>query len=202
MRSLLLLTSLSLYLLCGCTTDIEPAVRKNHVRAIKLEPRVDVLQPLRYGFDANSGNLSVALANLIVKEMYASNVEALGSEMATNAIHVPTMVRDRAAALLREAKALEITTNAADATLVMAIQQYGFSSSGFKNSRYIPFIVVKAELLDRSGKRLWSGQGQANPIRDDDVGAPVATYSANPQLLRDHWQHQIEVALKRLLSVK
>jgi hypothetical protein len=202
MRQLLLLAVMATLSLAGCTSDIGPAAHKAGIRRVKVEPRVDIQQPMRFGFDANSGNLSVALAGLIVNEMHGKRIESFGSIMASNEIRVPVLVRDRATELLRDVKKLEIATNAADGTFVVTIRQYGFDGTGFKNSKYVPFIVLKGQLLDRSGERVWSGDGQAHPLMDDDVAATFEDYMARPELLRQHWQHQIELALRKLLKAK
>src|SRR5688572_6641654 len=114
MKMQFLLTAVLALLVAGCATDIGPVAQKAGVKTIKVEPRVDVDQPMRIGFKDSSGNLSVALAGLIVNEMYSKRLTQLSSNMVENRIEVPEMVRDQTARMLREQKGFTVVTNAAD----------------------------------------------------------------------------------------
>ena len=194
----LILAALLILFVTGCATDIGQAARKAGVNTIKFEPRIDVDQPMRIGFKEDTGNLSVALANLIVNEMYSKRLLQLSSNMQDNAIDVPDMVRQSAPAMLREGKGFTIVTNAADGILVIAIRQYGFDGAGFSLSKEVPFIVLRAELT-RRGERIWKGEGQAHPMRSGGLGARLEEYNSQPKLLREHWEMQIDRALRQLL---
>lgn len=154
---------------------------------------------MRIGFKSDTGNLSAALAGIIVNEMYARKLTRFGAEMRENQIDVPEMVRESVVAILRAEKGFSIATNSADATLVVAIQQYGFDSSGLSMSKEVPFIALRAELTQK-GERLWKGEGQAHPLRSGGLGAKADDYHAQPDLLRDHWRTQIDRAVRQLLS--
>ncbi|HEY0548295.1 MAG TPA: hypothetical protein VGF13_01765 [Verrucomicrobiae bacterium] len=188
-------------LAAGCATDIGPAARKAGVNTIKVEPRIDVDLPMRIGFKDEGGNLSVALANMLVNEMYSKRLMQLSSNMQQNAINVPDMVRDGTATMLREEKGFTVVTNGGDAVLVVAIRQYGFDGSGFSLSKEVPFIVLRAELT-RRGERVWRGQGQAHPMRAGGLGARLEEYQTQPDLLRQHWEKQVERALRELFMAK
>jgi hypothetical protein len=187
--------------LAGCTTDIANATRKAGVRSVTVERRVDINSPLRAGFKSDSGNLSAALAELTVNEIYAKKISRLGTVMQTNEIRVPEMVRNRVSELLHDAKGLEVVTNKADATLVVAIGQYGFEGGSSGGSKNVPFIVLRAELM-RGGDRIWKGQGQIHPWLSGKLGADLDQYYSQPNLLREHWQIQIDRAARQLLHVE
>jgi hypothetical protein len=201
MKMQFFLTAVLALLVAGCATDIGPVAQKAGVKTIKVEPRVDVDQPMRIGFKDSSGNLSVALAGLIVNEMYSKRLTQLSSNMVENRIEVPEMVRDQAATMLREQKGFTVVTNAADGVLVVAIKQYGFDGAGLSMSRDVPFIVLRAELT-RAGERIWKGEGMAHPMRSAGLGAPLEDYNAQPALLREHWEIQVKRALEQLLKAK
>jgi hypothetical protein len=201
MKYQMLFCALLVLLAAGCATDIGPAARKAGVNTIKVEPRIDVDIPMRIGFKEDGGNLAVMLANLTVNEMYSKRLMQLSSNMQQNGISVPDMVRDRAATMLREQKGFTVATNAGDAVLVVAIRQYGFDGSGFSLSKEVPFIVLRAELT-RRGERVWKGQGQAHPMRAGGLGARLEEYQTQPELLRQHWEKQVERALRELLMAE
>ena len=192
---------LSLLLCIGCATDVGRTARQAGINSIEVEPRIDVDQPMRIGFKEQSGNLAVALANLTVNEIYSKQLLQLSSNMQHHAINVPDMVRQRATSMLQEQKGFRIATNAADAVLVLAIQQYGFDGAGLSFSREVPFIVLRAELT-RRGERLWKGAGQAHPLRSKGLGASLEDYLTQPALLREHWEIQVERALRQLFMAE
>jgi hypothetical protein len=201
MKYQMLFCALLVLLTAGCATDIGQVARKAGVNTIKVEPRIDVDIPMRIGFKENAGNLSVALANMIVNEMYSKQLMQLSSNMQQNGISVPDMVRDGAATMLRAEKGFTVVTNAGDGVLVVAIRQYGFDGAGLSLSREVPFIVLRAELT-RGGERIWRGQGQAHPLRSDGLGARLEEYHTQPELLRQHWEKQVERALRELFKAK
>lgn len=201
MKIQMICCAVAMLLTAGCATDIGEKARKAGVNTIRMEPRIDVDQPMRIGFDEKSGNLSVALANLIVNEMYSKRLMQLSSNMQENKIVVPDMVREQANTILQRDKGFTIVTNAGDAVLVVAIQQYGFDSAGLSMSKEVPFIVLRAELT-RRGERIWRGQGQAHPLRARGLGARWEDYSAQPELMRQHWETQVERALRELFMAK
>ncbi len=201
MKYQMLCCALLVLLTAGCATDIGQVARKAGVNSVKVEPRIDVDIPMRIGFKEDGGNLAVMLANLTVNEIYSKQLMQLSSNMQQNGINVPDMVRDRAATMLREQKGFTVATNAGDGVLVVAIRQYGFDGAGLSLSRDVPFIVLRAELT-RRGERIWRGQGQAHPMRSDGLGAKLEEYHAQPELLRQHWEKQVERALRELFMAK
>lgn len=188
-------------LLGGCTTDIAHATRKAGVRSVTVARQVDVHSPLRHGVDSNSGDLTVALSQIIVNEMGSKRISRLRTAMQEHEIRVQDMVHAQVSELLRSAKGLEVVTNAADAVLVVAIQQYGFEGSSIGDFDHVPFIFLRAE-LSRKGERLWKGEGRIHPWFSGKLGAKVDEYCTKPDLLRQHWEIQIDRAARKLLTVE
>jgi hypothetical protein len=190
----------------GCVSDIGSAAHKLGMQRIQVDPTVPVQQRLRFGYDTESHDVNAQVDSLITDELQGQRKQmaAFESVMATNEIRIPDLVRERATALLRDAGKLEIVadTNTADGTFMAIVEQYGFGGIGFKNSRYIPFIVLRGQLVDRKGKLVWSSRGRTHPIVHDDVSAKFDVYAASPDLLRNHWEHQIERTLKKMLAGK
>jgi hypothetical protein len=201
MRTLQLVSIFTLtVLLCsGCARDIGSVAKRHGVRVVQVEPRVNVNRALRFGYDTQSGELSATIASSIDNAWQARRLTALGTLMASNEIRLAALVREGVSSRLREVQTIELSTNEPQATLILSVEQHGFFGLGFKNSDYIPFIVIEGALVDRNGKYLWRANGQAHPIWDDHVSAKFDEYMARPELLREHWQHQIDLAAKRLL---
>ena len=189
----------------GCVSDIGSAAHKLGIHRIQVDPRVPVQQRLRFGYDAESDDVNAQVDSLITDELQGQRkrMAAFESVMDTNEIRIPDLVRERATALLRDSWKVEIvTTNTADGTFMAIVEQYGFGGIGLKNSRYIPFIVLRGQLVDGTGKLVWSSRGRTHPIVHDDVSAKFDVYAASPDLLRKHWEHQIDRTLKKMLAGK
>jgi hypothetical protein len=199
MKKLPLFVCLTFLFLTGCTTDIGPAARKAGITALRPNPSL-VVPPMRIGFESGTGNLSVRASEIILQGIYAKKLNRLANEMHEHHIDVPRMVRERVVQVLQQEKGF-VMTNAADAMLAITIAQYGFGSSGLSQSKDVPFIAIKAKLL-RGEEKIWSGEGQAHPLRSGGLGARVEEYHAQPQLLREHWEIQIDRAVRQLLTAK
>ena len=191
-------SAFALALLVGCTSDIGPDARTAGVTAIRPNVGI-VIPPMRIGFDAHTGNMTLMISATIVNAMYSKKLNRLAGEMQTNHIDVAQMVRERAVQILQEKGFL--ITNTADASFSVIIDQYGFDGAGLSLSKEVPFIVLKAKLF-RGGEKIWSGEGQAHPLRSSGLGAALEEYYAHPELLREHWEIQIDRALRQLLTAK
>jgi len=199
MNKLAICSCLTALLLAGCATDIGPAARKAGVNTIKIEPRIRIYEPLRRGFRTDTGNLTVAITDVVVNEIYAKQLARLAAEMQTNAIIVPRMVHERVSQVLREDKGFGVVTNGGDAAFAITIDQFGFEDTGLVKSKHVPFIVLRAE-LKTGEKRVWRGEGGIHPWRSGEVGAPLEDYYVQPELLRQHWETQVERAVRKLLA--
>jgi hypothetical protein len=151
---------------------------------------------MRFGFREDYGNVSTALASLIVSEMYQKKLSLLSSNMQHNGIDVHAMVRRQCPTMLAEQKGLTVVTNAGDGDLVLAIQQYGIAG-GF--GYYVPFVVIRGELT-KNGDRVWCGEGQAHPNYSGKV-TKLEELQAQPEVLRARWEEQVDHALRELFSV-
>ena len=195
----------SLYLLLplfviGCASDVRMAARKVGITTISVDPQIRADEEMRMGVKSQSGLLTAEISGLIVNGIYSKRRAELSSNMLQNRIDVPEMVRDTTVKMLRDEKQFTVVGDGGDAILSVSIKQHGFSDSGLSFTRKVPFIYLRAE-LNRNGKRIWRGQGEANPVRAHGLGARWEEYNSNPQVLRQHWQTQVERAVRDLLMV-
>jgi hypothetical protein len=117
-------------------------------------------------------------------------------------IDVPQLVRDHFVTELEALKELTIVTNGGEGVFILTLEQHGFDTPAF-SSRPIPFLELRGELLDATGRRLWRAtSGLVGPGAGRPVGGTWEEYRANPERLRQDWHVQATRAAQALLHIE
>jgi hypothetical protein len=190
-----------LQFITGCASDIGEAARKAGVSRIAIDPRIVMHGRMRMGYKAQTGDAIAETASDIVNSIYSKRISEVSTKMHQNGIDISKMVNDSAATVLGGEKGIDVPADGADAVLVIHIKQHGFDDSGLSMTHKVPFIALRGELI-RDRKQVWTGNGEATPMRAHGLGARWQDYYADPELLRKHWQIQIERALRELFMVR
>lgn len=196
MKHILFLLALALVLgSAGCATDVGKAAAKQGVSTIRIEPRVEA-PPMTYGIPYR-GDLVASLAGATMQVAYRDELDRMAALMQREGIDVPGMVHDAATRWLGRRKDFRLTDDEAAPSLVITIEHFGFVNAVVTGPK-VPFLVLKARLLDASGKSLWSGQAVEQDPTVRGAGQRWSAYEANPELLRQAWAEEIERMLRRL----
>lgn len=180
----------------GCATDVGKAAAKQGVTTFRIEPRVEA-PPMTYGIPQR-GDLIMALGSAATQAAYRDEIEQMAAVMQREGIDVPGMVRDAAAHRLDQRKDLRLTDDETAPTLVITIEHWGFVNAVVAGPK-VPFLVLKARLLDAGGKSLWFGGAMEQDPTVRGSGQRWAAYEANPELLRQAWAEEVERMIRRLL---
>jgi hypothetical protein len=184
-------------LLTGCAHDIHEVAQKAGITSIKVAHNVEFESGIRTGFKSNTGDLSASIASSVVNSLYQNSREALSKRMAENKIDVAKMVHESVVRVLRDKKGFQIVDANQDANLSIIVNYYGFDDAGLSMVRKVPFIVLTAE-LEQNEKSIWTGHGQVHPLRSHGLGARTDDYLEDPNLLRNHWEVQVDRAVHDL----
>jgi hypothetical protein len=121
--------------------------------------------------------------------------------VAKNGISVETVVREEIGRALRESGKIAVSSAAETSTptINITVQQYGFGVPNLLSSNVVPVLNVKCDMVDASGKVLWSagdrmGPSIANPI-DPTTWAALRD---NPKLIEEQWRKAARVIAQKI----
>jgi len=194
--------ALALMLLGGCTSTPVASAQKAGIKTVHVEPRIDSQQAMRYGVDLSGGGLANLLAGMLVDSLGQKGVIRMSAVMQTNQIVVGDLVHAHAVSRLRQYPELQMIDGETDGVFVVKILQYGFDSPGLKLSTKVPFVVLRAELLNAKGKKIWSRQTGIDSLVSKNLGATWEEYEASPDLLMTNWNQQVANVVSHLFPVK
>ncbi len=186
-----------LLFLTGCARDSSTAAQKAGIHTIQLAP-VEY-GDMRYGVDATKLNDPWGKNSTdMVNDVGQDGVHRMQKVMEKHKMDVPQMVYDYVKVQLQKQPDLTLTTQPpADGILTVKVVQYGFTDIDFSLMHEIPFVVLEAELRDKTGHKIWTRKtGVAVP--SEEAGASWDEYESHPDDLRDEWAVQVSQAVHRL----
>jgi hypothetical protein len=186
-------------LLVGCAGNPVVKAKSAGITTVTVEPRVGIRRPLQYGVKSQQGGLVGAITATIVTGMYKGKSLTVAELMQESGIDVSQLVHERFVKELTALNQLRITTNNAQGTFLLRLEQHGFDTPPF-TSRPIPFVELHAELVDGTGRRIWQAtSGLIGLGRGRPDGASWEEYRNDPQRLRQAWDTQATRAVRTLL---
>jgi hypothetical protein len=184
----------------GCASGPVAAAKKAGITKVHVERRVEAEQGMRYGIDMSAGgNLANSLASMIINNAGQKGIARMSDVMASNQIVVPEIIHQRASQKFGECNHFTLAESGTDAVFLFTILQYGFEKPDFE-SKKCPVIILRAELRDRKGAKVWAAQNSLFQLTSKGIGASWEEYEADPARLRTDWEKQIQNILDRLLK--
>ena len=146
----------------------------------------------------SGGGLANALASLIVDSAGQKGLARLSSLMESNRIVVSEMVHEKMRDRLRSHSGLTLSETSAEGTILVSIVQYGFDTVNLSSSK-APFVLLRAELRDAKGKRIWRAENPPLALSTKGVGATWDQYAADSGRLRADWVTQVSRMVEGLI---
>lgn len=172
-------------------------MQKAGIKTVHVESRIDCLQGMRFGEDQNYSSEAV-LSSMIIDSFGQKGIARMNGVMQTNGIVVADLVRSNVVSRIQQYRELQLTDENSEGAFVVKILQYGFN---LQLHGKVPFVILRAELLDRQGKRIWSRTTTKWHLTSKGIGASWKEYEANPEKLRADWNKQIETVVSHLFPI-
>jgi hypothetical protein len=183
----------------GCAGSPVVDARKAGITSVTVERRVGIARPLQYG--AKSSGQYAGLADLILTGIYKGKSKTVAELLEETEIDVPQLAREQFIAELEALGELTVVTNGGQGTFILTLEQHGFDTFLF-SSRPIPFLELRGELLDVTGRRLWRATSGLVGMGAGPIGGTWEEYRADPERLRHAWHVQTTRAAQALLRSK
>lgn len=123
--------------------------------------------------------------------------------IAKNDISIERIVKEEIARALRESGKVAVVSRAEASTpmIEVVVQQYGFGVPNLLSSNVVPVLMVKCDMVDSTGKVLWSAGDRMGP----SIVNPIepTTWKAmhdNPKLIEEQWRKASRVIAQNIVG--
>ncbi len=154
--------------------------------AVEKAPQSFLLAP----GGANIGLMFGAIGGAVTGASMEDSQKAFDAYLVKNNISVENIVREEVEKVLRESGKLALGPAAPGvAELRVAVPQYGFGVTRLLGSKVVPVLWIKCDLVDPSGKLVWSANDRMLP----SVASPMdaITWESmrdNPKVIEQEWR--------------
>jgi hypothetical protein len=152
---------------------------------------------------ANIGLMFGAIGGLAASGTIEDSMKAFDAYLAKNAISIEKIVREEVEAALRASGklALESTPGASVPEIRISVPQYGFGVTHLMSSNVVPVLWVKCDMLDSTGKVLWSANDRMLP----SVASPMEavtwdTMRDDPKRIEQEWRKASKYLAQKIVE--
>jgi hypothetical protein len=190
---------------CGCASNqrLSDADRAT-LKTVKINETVNkgnlfLLAPS----GANVGLLFGALGGATASGSINDSQQAFASYVDKNAISIEKIVREEVELALRESGRLAIANgdSAGAAVVNVSVPQYGFGVTHLLSSNVVPVMQIKCDIVDASGKVIWSASERMLP----SVASPMesttwTTLHDDPKQIEQRWRLAAKHLAKNIIK--
>lgn len=152
---------------------------------------------------ANIGLMFGAIGGAVTGATMEDNQQAFAQFLVKNNISIETIVREEMEAALRASGKLALVgaDDAAAPAVKVTVIQYGFGVPHLLSSNVVPVMYLKADLVDGSGRQLWSANDRMLPSIANKV--PPTTWEEmrdNPRKIEEEWRKLAQILAKNIVN--
>ena len=171
----------------------------NIASSVEKAPQVYLMAPS----GANIGLMFGAIGGAVTGASMEDSQNTFRDYLDKNGISIENIVREEVEAELRASGKLAIV-GAADstaATIKVAVPQYGFGVTHLLSSNVVPVLWIKCDMVDGSGKLLWSQNERMLP----SIASPMkpTTWEEmrdNPKKIEEEWRTASRYLAKKIVA--
>jgi hypothetical protein len=152
---------------------------------------------------ANAGLMFGAIGGLAASGSIEDSRKSFEAYLEKNSISIEKVVREEIEAALRASVKLAIVNpgDASAASIKIAVPQYGFGVTHLLGSKVVPVLWIKCDMVDASGKLLWSANERMLP----SIASPMESTTweelrDNPKGLEEQWRKASRYLAKKLVD--
>jgi hypothetical protein len=173
------------------SASIDPVVQK--------APGVFLLAPS----GANIGLMFGAIGGAAAGGSIEESGKAFSEYLVKNQISIEKIALEEVEAELRASGKLTLAKpgETAPATIKISLPQYGFGVTHLLGSKVVPTIMLKCDMVDGTGKVLWSANERMLP----SIASPMESISweemrDNPKIIEQQWRKALRYLAKRVVA--
>jgi hypothetical protein len=187
---------------CASTQKLTDADRAK-LNSVKINATVDKGQLFILAPGGGVGLLFGPIGAAVASSSIENTQKAFTDFLDKNSLSVDKIVREEIEKTLRESGKVAITTPGDATTPVMTITvpQYGFGVTNLLGSSVVPVLNIKCEIVDSSGKVIWSSSDRMGPsIANPMPSVTWAQMHDDPKLIEEQWRKAANYLGKKIIN--
>jgi ABC-type uncharacterized transport system auxiliary subunit len=151
----------------------------------------------------NIGLMFGAIGGLAASGAIEDNRQAFAAFLEKNNISIDRIVREEVEKAFRESGKLTLVGpgQGAPAKLKISVPQYGFGVTTLLSSKVVPTLWIKCDLVDASGRLLWSENERMLPSVANPMESTTWKEMAdNPAKVEDDWRKAAAYLAKKIVG--
>ena len=152
---------------------------------------------------ANIGLMFGAIGGAATAGAAEDSQKAFTAFLEKNSLSIEKIVREETTNVLRESGKLAIAgpNDNSVPTINISVPQYGFGVTHLLSSNVVPVLQIKCEMLDSTGKVLWSESERMLPT----IGSPMEAVAwdqigNNPKRIEEEWRKASRYLAKKIVD--
>jgi hypothetical protein len=157
----------SILLICGCAASQKISTEdRDKIKSVRIAESVEKGPAFLLAPGGSSvGLMFGAVGGLASSGLIADSQAAFTNYLSKNSISIEQIVREEIENAIRSSGKLAISTAAdtSSPSIRVSIPQYGFGVTHLLSSNVVPVLYIKCEMIDSSGKAVWSASDRMLP---------------------------------------
>lgn len=157
----------AILLTCGCATSQKMSNDdRAKIKSVQISESVGKGQVFLLVPDGGSvGLMFGAVGGLASADSIADAQTAFANYLAKNSISIEKIVREEVEGAVQRSGKFAIATSADNSAPIIkiSIPQYGFGVTHLLGSNVVPVLYIKCEMIDSSGRIIWSASDRLLP---------------------------------------
>jgi hypothetical protein len=152
---------------------------------------------------ANIGMLFGAIGGAVTGATMEDNQKVFIAFLEKHGISIEKIAQEEFAAALRASGKLAIAGqgDAAAPTIKVSVPQYGFGVPHLLSSNVVPVLWIKCDMVDGSGKQLWSANERMLPSIASPVEATTwEAMAGDPKKIEDEWRKASKILAQKIVA--
>lgn len=192
-------------IISGCATSQKMSSEdKNKIKAAQMSSTVEKGQVfLLAPGGASAGLMFGAVGGLAGADAIADSQKAFGEYLERNKISIEKLVQEEFQGALRASGKLSVSDSGDSSlpTIKLSVPQYGFGVTHLLSSNVVPVLQIKSEMVDASGKVVWSNSERMLPsIASPMDSKPWAELFADPKQVEDQLRAAAAYLAKKIVQ--
>lgn len=194
----ILLGTVTLLTGCGGPKSIKMAPQeRSAIQTVQISANVSRPTELYYyGPGQTVGMMFGAIGGAIAGAASQGPAKTIDSFAIENGVKIENIAYEEVGTALRESGKLKIaqTGDSSATTLNIKVLMFGFSIPNGFSSKYVPIVGIQCDLVDSSGKVVWSANDRVSPMSNPVSPISSETLFNDPKAIESAWRaalHQI-----------
>jgi hypothetical protein len=204
MIKIFIIGTLAFAFVSGCaSTQTITASDRQSIKSISISPEIKKRDSMYYyGPGKWAADQFPVVGGIALAMSHKPIGEDLELQALTNNIHIDQIAREEVASALRNANRYKLEEDGSPGTdtLVIEINQYGFSVPNGGSSKLVPLVRITCSIIDANGRTLWKASDGLLPLFNPVKAERPEDLYNNPKLIENSWRDASKIIAAKIIK--